>query len=355
MRKLASIQKVVDVQPIEGADSIEVATVLGWHCVIKKGDLKAGEMCCYMEVDSLLPPIPEFEFMAKNGIKKSYIDGKEYAGYRLRTIRLRGQISQGLAMPLSILKGKKFSTDKRENPIYELAEGDDVSDMLGIVKYEPLLPAMLSGEAKGAFPANIPKTDETRIQAVPNILNKYNKIQFYVTEKLDGGSCTIFLKDGELNVCSRNLNLKESNDNTMWKLAKELNLKEKLEKAGKNMALQGEVVGSGINGNKLKMNGHKIYFFSIYDIDKGIYLGFNEFNDMCKSLGVKTVPILEYKYTLPNTVDELVKFATRKSVMNKEIWAEGIVLRPLEEMHDEDLGRLSFKCINPEYLISNGE
>ena len=350
MRKLASIQKIIGIRAIPNADAIEVASVLGWHCVVKKGEFKVGDLCVYHEIDCLCPITSDYEFLAKNGIKKSYIEGKEYQGYRIKTIRLRGQISQGLCLPLSILKGKKFLTDIRDNPDYNIVEGKDVTELLGIVKYEPQIPANLSGEVKGVFPSEIPKTDETRIQAVPDILKKYQGIPFYMTEKVDGASVTIFFKEGELNVCSRNLNLKD-NDNTIWKAVKSLNLtKEKL--LNGKIALQGEIIGSGIQKNPLKMNGQEIRFFNAYNIELGKYLDFEEFVFLCLDLKLKTVPILDRYFLLPKTVDELITTASRKSVINNGV-AEGIVLRPLKEMKDEDLGRLSFKCINPEYLLND--
>ena len=167
-RKLVTIQKISDLKPIENADAIECAGVLGWHVVVKKGEFKIGDPCVYFEIDSLLPVVSEFAFLSKSGVKKSYADGKEYEGYRLKTIRLRGQISQGLCLPISILDGKKYPTDSRKNPVYQT--GTDVTSLLGVVKYEPVIPANLSGQAKGLFPGFIPKTDETRIQFCPKVL-----------------------------------------------------------------------------------------------------------------------------------------------------------------------------------------
>lgn len=355
MRKLATIQKIIDIQPIEGADRILCATVLGWHVVVRKDEFKVGDLCVYFEVDSLLPVMPEFEFLASQGTKKSYTDGKEYEGYRLKTIRLKGQISQGLCQPLSILDGKKYPEDIRENPVYEWKEGMDVTPILNVVKWEPAIPANLAGQVKGFFPAFIPKTDETRIQTVPEVLEKYKDVEFYVTEKVDGTSCTIFFKDGELNVCSRNLNLKEDDKNTYWKVANELKLKEKLETIAPNIALQGELVGENIQDNKLKLTGHKILFFNAYDMDKGAYLNYQEFVDMCNKLEISTVPLVVKNYKILKTVDEMVTFATRTSEINPEVLVEGVVLRPMVEMKDEDLGRLSFKVINPEFLLKYNE
>ena len=351
MRKLATIQKVIDLQPIPGADQIEVATVLGWHVVVRKGEFKIGDQCVYLEVDSLLPQTPDFEFLAKAGTKKSYVDGKEFTGYRLKTVRLRGQISQGLCLPVSVLSGKKYPTDTRENPVYENKEGDEVTDLLGVVKYEPMIPASLAGIARGLFPSFIPKTDEMRIQSAPAVLERHKNKEFYITEKLDGSSVTVFKKDGELHVCSRNLDLMESDGNTLWRVVRELKLEDKLLEG---MAVQGEIMGHGIQNNSLKIPGHKLFIYSVYSIGESRYFGMREFLDQCFELELETVPVIHGgHFEPPCTVDELVSLATRKSVLNPESWAEGIVIRSMEEARDEDLGRLSFKIINPEYLLEN--
>lgn len=352
-RKLVTIQKILDLRPIENADAIECASVLGWHVVVKKGEFKIGDPCVYFEIDSLLPTASEFDFLSKSGIKKSYTDGKEYEGYRLKTIRLRGQISQGLCLPISILNGKKYLTDSRKNPVYKL--GTDVTSLLRVVKYEPVVPANLAGQIKGLFPSFIPKTDETRIQFAPKVLERHVGKVFYVTEKVDGASCTFFVKDGELNCCSRNLNLIEEPSNTFWKIARQTSLLEKIKKVNENIALQGELVGDSVQGNKLKINGQKILFFNAYDFKEGKHLNFKEFTKLCKELEISTVPIVSENYILPKTVDELVGFATRKSLLSPDTWVEGIVVRPLKEDWDEELGRLSFKVINPEFLLSFGD
>ena len=157
MRKLASIRRISEVRAIEGADAIEAVQIDGWQCVAKKGELKAGDLCCYFEIDSFLPTTnPAFEFMAVRGATK---DAEGKAGYRLRTVKLRGTLSQGLALPLATLfAGPEW-----------LNEGDDVTEHLGVTKWEPAMPACLGGEAKSTFPGWIRKTDQERIQNVPLI------------------------------------------------------------------------------------------------------------------------------------------------------------------------------------------
>ncbi|MFY7911482.1 MAG: RNA ligase (ATP) [Emticicia sp.] len=338
MRKLASIQKIIALQPIEGADAIEKATVLGWELVVKKGEFKVGELCIYCEIDSVLPEKPEFEFLRPRN-------------FRVRTIRLRGQISQGICFPISFLP-----TD------FEIIEGNDCTDILEIIKYEAPIPASLAGLMKGGFPSFIPKTDETRVQVLQDLLNKYQGEKCYISEKLDGASATFYWKNGEFGVCSRNIELVEDPENTFWKVAIELDLKGKLALMNRNIALQGELVGEGIQSNKLKIKGQTVFFFNAFDIETFSYLSFLDFKQLIEKLNLKTVPILEENYMLENNISNLVEKAKIRSSINNETWAEGIVIRPYEEINDKSFsrdlsgnGRISFKAINPEFLLKYGE
>jgi RNA ligase (TIGR02306 family) len=335
MRKLASIQKIRSLEPIDGADAIQKATVLGWQLVVKKGEFEEGDWAVYCEIDSLMPNKPEFEFLQPRGM-------------RVRTIRLRGQISQGICFPLSILP-----------PDFPIVEDADCTDILGITKYDPPLAACLSGTAKGKFPSFIPKTDETRVQVLQGLLNKYKGTTCFITEKLDGSSVTFFQKDDSFSVCSRNLELEYNTDNSLWKQATQLKIAEKLQALNRNIALQGEIVGEGIQGNKLQLKGQIVYFFNAFDIDKYEYLGFEEFTSLMQTLDLQTVPILATDYTLDNDIDTLVKMATMRSTLCTTAWAEGIVIRPLIELTDTHSqtahGRISLKAINPEFLLKYGE
>lgn len=325
MRQLASIQKIKRLEPIPNADAIERATVLGWQLVVKKDEFKEGDLCVYIEIDSLLPDKPVFEFMKPRGM-------------RVRTIRLRGQISQGICFPLSILPAD-----------VPMEEGLDVTAILGIEKYEPPIPASLSGIMKGGFPSFIPKTDETRVQVLQELLDKLKGELCYVTEKLDGSSVTYFIKDNVFGVCSRNLELIDTPENTLWKLARELEIEEKLVALNGNYALQGEVIGEGVQGNKYKLKGQRVFFFSVFDINAYKFLGYNDFVAMINQLGLANVPVFESDYVLSNSIEELVNKATGKSVLYN-VEREGIIIRPLTEKIDL-MGRVSFKAINPEFLL----
>ena len=338
MRKLASIQKIIALDTIEGADAIEKATVLGWQLVVKKGEFKLGDLIIYCEVDRLMPDKPEFEFLKPRGM-------------RIRTIRLRGQISQGICFPLSMLPAG-----------FKIIEDADCTDVFGIIKYEPPMPACLAGIAKGKFPSFIPKTDETRVQVLQKLLDKYKGEKCYITEKIDGSSATFYFNNSVFGVCSRNLELLEDAENSLWKIARELEIESKLSSVGYNIALQGELVGEGIQSNKLKLSGQTIRIFNAFDIDKFEYLQYDSFIALTNKLELLTVPVITTNYELENDIGKIIKMATVKSVICPDVWAEGIVIRPLNERIDFTLqegnlvnGRISFKVINPEFLLKYGE
>lgn len=335
-RKLASVVKVLDIKPILGADAIEVATVKGWNVVVKKNEYKVGDLAIYYEIDSYLPIKPEFEFLRKSSYKKM-ADGTE--GFRLKTVRLRGQISQGLLTPLT----------------FDATEGEDVTDRLGVIKYEPPIPAQLAGLAKGLFPSWIPKTDEVRIQNYEKDVGiDIRGEKAYVTEKLEGSSATFYYRNGEFGVCSRNLELKESSDNALWKFARQSNLEEKLADLtrfsvkNKNIALQGEIVGPGIQDNIYKLKEPTVYFFTGYYIDEARRLWFDELEWVCNKIDQKMVPIVAYPFELPkeNLVENMLAIADGKSLVNYETDREGIVVRGLQK-------DFSFKAISNVYLLKN--
>jgi RNA ligase (TIGR02306 family) len=355
MRKLASIKIIDSIQPIEGADVIELAVVGGWKVVVAKDvGHKVGDHVVYCEIDSFLPIKPEFEFLRKSSYKKM----GDQEGFRLKTIKLRGQVSQGLILPIVVLNTP--DTNIYVTPF----EGLDVTEMLGIQKYEPPIPAELSGKVKGNFPSFIRKTDEERVQNLAKEYEGWKTQAFYVTEKLDGSSATYYYNNGVFGVCSRNLELAEPAEfvagmvmcddgierprqqNSFWKVAQELGIKEKLEAYGKNISIQGELIGEGIQGNPYKIKGQTVRFFNVFDIDKYEYLGLEEFESLITSMGLETVPILDVKFTLPNTVEELLKYADEKSLLNPQFDREGVVIRSIDR-------KISFKAISNKFLLKH--
>jgi len=334
-RKLASIQEILEINPIPGADNIEVATVKGWKLVVKKGEFTVGEKAIYCEIDSFLPIKEEFEFLRKSSFKRM----GELEGFRLKTIKLRGQVSQGLLLPVLVLKDKIYADQFKALQI-----GDDVSESLGIFKYEPPIPAELSGIMKGGFPNFIPKTDEERIQNLTEVYPNFRKSNFYVTEKLDGSSATYYMNNGIFGVCSRNIDLLEGDGNTFWKLARELRLEEQMKESEKNLCLQGELIGEGIQGNPYKLKGQTVRFFNGFDIDEQRYLTLNEFSEVMELFGLETVPFVLIDFTLPETIDELLVFSEGKSLLNPQAEREGLVIR-------NHTRTISFKVISNKFLL----
>jgi RNA ligase (TIGR02306 family) len=335
-RKLASVRMISEILPIEGADAIELAIVGGWKVVVAKNvGHKVNDMVIYCEVDSFLPIRDEFEFLRKSSYKKMGDD----EGFRLRTIKLRGQVSQGLIIPLDELLKYGVSAD-------DVYEGLDVSGMLGIVKYEPPIPAELAGKVKGGFPSFIPKTDEERVQNLTNEYESWKDKTFYVTEKLDGSSATFYFNDGVFGVCSRNLELLETEGNSFWRVARELDLKNKMREFGINISLQGELIGEGIQGNPYKIKGQTVRFFNLFDIDLQQYHNLSMFEAVVKNqFGLETVPVLDKHFKLYDSVDELLTYADAKSELNPNFDREGVVIRSLDRT-------ISFKVISNKFLLN---
>jgi RNA ligase (TIGR02306 family) len=342
IRKLASIREITYIKPIPDADAIECAIVGGgWPVVVKKGDFKVGDLAIYLEIDSFVPH-ELAPFLSKGKEPREYNGVK---GERLKTVRLRGQVSQGLLLPVEL----SFFRDP----------GTDVTEALGIQKWEAPVPACLAGTARGNFPSFIPKTDQERCQnVVSDIFKKHKDESFEVTIKLDGSSCTIYVKDGEVGVCSRNLDLIETEGNSFWKAARDQNIVEALlaynKRTGHNVAIQGELIGEGIQGNQEKIQGQRLYLFDIFDIDAGTYmkpgqrLAFLE--DILIALGanLEHTPIWDlrtYVASRFNNVEALLSYATGPS-LNPEVKREGLVFKSYDSS-------FSFKAISNEWLLKN--
>lgn len=326
MRKLASVQKIAEVAPIAGADKICKYRINGWWVIDSVDKYSVGDKVVYCEPDSFLPIKPEFEFLRKSCYKK-LSDGKE--GFRLRTIKLRGQLSQGLIMPLD----------------FDAPEGVDVSEQLGVELFEPPIPASLSGLVKGNFPSFLNRTDEERIQNLTDVYDIWREeLSFYVTEKLDGSSMTCYNLNGEFGVCSRRMDLKETSDNAFWIAAKNHDIMNKLPK---NIAIQGELIGPNVQGNPYKRKSLEMHVFNVYDISNGYYYDYFGLQHFCEDNGLFHVPIIEKYFKLPKSVDELLTMAEGKSILNKETEREGFVIRS----HDR---RISFKVISNKFLLKNG-
>jgi len=334
MRQMATIQKILDIQPIEGADAIDVATINSWKVVVKKGEFSVGQLVIYFEIDSFIPTTLA-PFLTKSGhYPKVY---NEVEGERLRTIKLRGQVSQGLILPCL---SAPYSAS-----IISKNEGDDVSEELGVVKYDPPLSANLAGVARGNFPSSVPKTDEERVQNLTRRWPTLRDLSYEVTEKMEGCSMTVGIVDDEFVVCSRNLSLKDTEGNTLWEVARKYNIEDQMRAAEmKNLVFQGECVGEGIQGNYYDLTGHDFYVFRIFDVDLQTYLPTSVRQEICTLMKLKHVPILPQIVMSGWEVDEVLMAADGPSVINPAKAREGLVFKEID-------GQEHWKAVSNKYLL----
>jgi len=347
-RRLATIEAIADLAPIPDADSIERARIRGWDVVVKKGEFAVGDPVVYFEVDSLLDVTDSrFAFLEPRGVRT---DAEGHKGHVLKTARLRGQYSQGLALPL----GEFPELQGHGN---HWSDGQDVTDLLGVIKWEPPVPASLAGSVRGMRPGWIPKTDEERIQNIEALLS-FSHLAWIATEKIDGSS-TSFGYDGEeggFHVCSRNLDLLEEEGNTLWRLGRDLEIETFLiycldhEVMGSRIVLQGESFGEVIQGNPLKIKGQRFAAFNLM-VD-GLTVPRPKWPVWLQEI---SVPTLDLSY--PSTVEEaLAQVETLKSSVSPDRAAEGAVWRCEESHVQTDDGRFlraSWKAVSSRYLLKN--
>lgn len=378
MRKLVTIREISEVLPHPNAERLEIVKVDGWQCVTGKGNFKEGDPCVYFEIDSFVPVDKEpFKFLEKNAIK---YNGK--FGARIRTMKLRGELSQGLVLPVKDAFGEdtNYPNDKS---IVDLYQKCDFSERFGVEKWEPTIPAQLSGTVKGSFPSFIRKTDQERIQNLWGYMKKHGEVKTYthpetgevftskpkitvdpndfyeVTIKLDGSSMTAYYKDGEFGVCSRNLELMETEDNSFWKAARKYEIEEKLREFGVNIALQGELIGPGIQGNNEGLSEIEFRVFDVFFIDTQEYADAEYRRSLCATLDIPQVPTLtrfETGYDIGDneviaeqfdfqTLEEALAYADGPS-LNINSKREGIVYKSINNPN------FSFKIISNDYLLS---
>jgi RNA ligase (TIGR02306 family) len=375
-RKLASIQRIEEIRDIENADAIQAYRVLGWWVVDKKNAHKVGDLIVYLSLDSWVPH-ELAPFLSKGQEPREYNGVK---GERLRTIKLRGQVSQGLLLKTNRLEfaietktiGPDSSAVLRiENLDHE---GADLTEILGIQKWEAPIPAQLQGQAAGMFPTSlIPKTDQERIQncfgeiqkrakrfATEKVWNAdtqtleehpvvlpedFREPTYEVTMKLDGSSCTIFRWEGGLRVCSRNLELKineDNADNTFVAMALKY-----ADSIPDGFAFQGEVMGPGIQGNREGFAQHRFFVFDIFDIEKHEYLTPIERRRFCNMVQLEHVPMYDAAKFAPSSVEEGLALAEGPSINHKI--REGLVWKCNEDPS------FSFKTISNAFLLKGGD
>lgn len=342
MRKLASVQKVLKVEPIENADNIEKITINGWTVVSQKGNFLPGDLGVFYEVDSIPPDIPFYQFLWNRNHEDTRPDK-----YRLKTMRLRGVLSQGLMLPLQEVLNAHGIMYARCH------EGDDLTEALGVEKYEKPVPisANMDGDWVWSY---VPKTDELRLQSFPKVLDELKGLPYIITEKCDGTSMSFgFDDEDKFRVCSRNNSITPG-DNAYWKLFNDNPyLIEKLRTYFSDLVFQGELCGPSIQGNKLNLKAPTWFGFSIWSNSDKCYLPYNTATAVFKFFDeLKTVREVDFGPSFDYTLDLLLEFAKGKyeGTTNHR---EGIVIRPCkEELHSDVLGtRLSFKVLNNDFLL----
>ena len=346
-RALATVEEISEIRPIENADAIEVARVRGWDVVVRKGEFAEGDLVVYFEIDSFLPlDDPRFTFLAPRGARKNP-EGVE--GHVLKTAKLRGQYSQGLVLPY----------EQFEDEVAAVGNGlatlglDITAGIAGLEKWDPPIPAELSGSAKGSFPSTFAKTDEERIQNIEWVFGSELTDNWVATEKIDGASMTVYIKDCEEGVASRNWDLEETSHNTMWKLARELDLFGIMRgwaheiDPSISVAFQGEIFGPGIQGNPLDVKEVQFRLFSVQIA--GSHIPRNMWPDNVLELAV---PVHNLRY--PGTIEEaLAQVENLKSLINPQRAVEGVVWRNTQVSNFKNGARASWKAISQRYLMKH--
>lgn len=342
MRKLASIQEIRSIEPIEGADKIELAHVLGWQCVVNKGQFQPGQKAVYFEIDSFLPVREEFEFLRKSGFTTSDLLGE---GFRLRTMKFKGQISQGLLLPVETFP--ELSSN--------MGIGTNVTELLGVYRYEIAQRVTNEGNMVGVLPDSIPCTDETRVQNEPDLLKEFEGLPYYITSKMDGSSHSIGIDEKGFHVTSHHY---EYSDGSFYTFVRTEGYKERLKNYFdehpdiNSIVLQGELCGPGIQANPVKLTHPMWYVFTVIINNKR--LGLKEMQELLWELSIPSVPVEEVGDNLIETYPDIESLLKRAGEGTYSTGArkEGIVIRPQIPVHSRILHTdLSMKVINNQYLL----
>ena len=332
--RLATVERIDEIREHPNADALEIAIVKGWQCVVGKGDFKAGDGCVYILIDTIVPETDDFAFM-------------ERVNYRVRTMKLRGIYSQGLVMPVDILRDKLASFDI----------GDDVTEAIGVEKYVKPIPPELFGSVIKPFPTEILSiTDEDQLQNFPGLLDRIKGKEIYVTQKCDGTSGSFIRFRGEKMVCGRNYVFAEDDKNTHWQMYRKYDMGVTVPQG---YSIQFEVVGPGIQKNPMGLDEVEIRVFNVFYMNGDGYmsgrtlLGLEEMTEFCRKGKLPMAKVLSGGPF--ESIQEWVDFADSQTYDNGKP-AEGTVVRLAEPEYEESIGKpLSFKVISPKYAVKHGE
>lgn len=347
-RKLVYISKMDKILPIKNADNIEFGIVGGWQVVIKKESIKEGDSVIFFEIDSFLPIEPQYEFLRASSYKVMYT-GQE--GFHLKTVTLKGVVSQGLCLPLS---GYPEFKDKKV--------GEDLTDLLNVTKFE--VNRLDAYELKGDFPSLIEKSDQMRIQGLLNYFEDYQDVEFEETMKLDGQSVTLFHFENEIGICGRNAEFKQIITVPQWKLTLEKGLDVALRELKLDVGLQFEFMGPKIQGNREKLTELDLFLYNIWDIKNSRFFKPSERNEIFEQLAerVKSISGTELKQTpiltksvkifeVCPTLEEILLRADGQSLNHK--YREGNVYKSLEYIENDRI--VQFKAISNKFLLKGGD
>ena len=333
MNNLATIQKVKNVRKHTNADALDIVQVLGWEVVTKRDEFKLDDFCVYIVIDTVLPERLEFEFLRNKH-------------FRIKPIRLRKEYSNGICFPLSILSafGYEFNNSQIE-------EGFDVTDIIGVKKYEKPVPAELAGVAVGHIPGFLIITDEDNLRSNPEAVPEMYGRPYYITRKEDGSRGTYFVRNNTFGVCSRRIHLKETETNGFWQMARKYNIENALKEEfpDKDIAIQGEVVGPGIQNNKLGLKELEFRLFNLFDINTRSYCGYESIVKFCFKYNIPKVPLINEGVAFGYSLKELIDLSNAQTYPTGGP-AEGIVIRPKDSFYSNVLKKSwSGKVINERY------
>lgn len=366
MRDLAYIAKIDNLAPILEKDRIELATVAGWNVIVEKGKYFVGELVVYCEYDTILPANnPHFEFLRKRCYSSLY------NGFRIQNMKMAGVFSQGIVFPLSILP-----PENKKGSVYK--EGLSVTDILGIQKYDPEAKIELNSvkknskflkfflknkyfrqiwkklntKPKGEYPETVKKSDEINIQKIfEEFKENYNTEKFYVSEKIEGQASTFLLQKNKYRFFSHNIEVTKAGNTNWERISKNENLEKKLRAYKKKhkieLAIQGEIVGPGIQKNIYGLGGLQLFVYKITDVKTGKAFNFYKMAEIAREMLLPIVPVLTTKKTLEefSSVDEILAYSNGESILRKGVKREGVVFRSMENQS------IGFKVKSPEYLM----